>query len=166
MKSYSTLKNAMNKSSGRLLGHVLESFKIVMALIVFSVIGEHDSFVKAAIITGMIIIIVVFHSRESIWKAKGGVERVFYEFGRLFKMSLGDTWRWWCRKEGEIILRRKTTRERWKRKYLQRWCTWERHWGLMVEDILWVWSCFLAFVRVVEAQCSQKSPYELRYWTS
>ena len=24
--------------------------------------------------------------------------------------------------------------------------------------IFWVWSCFLAFVRVVEAQCSQKSP--------
>ena len=36
----------MNKSSGRLLGHVPESFKIVMALIVFSVIEEHDSFVK------------------------------------------------------------------------------------------------------------------------
>ena len=127
----------MNKSSGRLLGHVPQSFKIVMAFIVFSVIEEHDSFVKAAVITGVIIIIVVFYSRESIWKAKGGVERVFYEFGRLFRMSLGDIWWWWWRKGGGIMIsfKRKTTRERWKRKYLQRWCTWDRHWGLMVEEI-------------------------------
>jgi multisubunit Na+/H+ antiporter MnhF subunit len=53
----------MNKSSSRLLGLVPESFKIVMAFIVFSIIEERDSFVKAAIIIG---IIIIFHSSVSI----------------------------------------------------------------------------------------------------
>jgi hypothetical protein len=53
----------MNQSSGRLLSLVPESFKKVMAFIVFSVVEEHDCFVKAAIVPG---IIIVFHSRKSI----------------------------------------------------------------------------------------------------
>jgi hypothetical protein len=69
----------MNQSSGRLLSLVPESFKKVMAFIVFSVVEEHDCFVKAAIVPG---IIIVFHSRKSIWKAKGVVERVSRVFGR------------------------------------------------------------------------------------
>jgi hypothetical protein len=53
----------MNQSSGRLLGLVPESFKKVVAFIVFSVVEEHNRFFKAAIVPG---IIIFFHSRKSI----------------------------------------------------------------------------------------------------
>lgn len=129
MKSHSALENAMNQSSDRLLGPVPESFEKFMALIVFSFIEEHDRFVKATIIHG---IIIISHSRESIGNAKGIVGRFSCVLVRLSRRSLG-VWKWWRRKRGRNIMR-ETTREWWKRNSLQNRSRWKRHWRLVASE--------------------------------